>query len=296
MTDAAPIFVEACAPQALIRLELWADPPAAAPLPAVCQACDWTHGRLIWIEPGAWLARAPLADLDAASTALEAIAGNAGAVIDITGGLARFRLTGPGWRELLTVGGVFDVESPAFAPGCTAATVLNHAAIWIDVIAADVADVYCLPSYARELEEGWARAIGRMAAEPANDPGARLWFHGTRADLKPGDLISAGYTSNFGDRKRSAYVYLTATLDAAAWGAELSAADGPGRIYIVEPTGPIEDDPNLTNTRFPGNPTQSYRSRDALRVVGEVSGWDGHSADAVQAMKDGIRGLKPLDE
>jgi heterotetrameric sarcosine oxidase gamma subunit len=162
VTDAAPVLVEACAPEALLRLELWATPANPAPLPSTCRARDWRHGRLIWTEPDAWLARAPLASLDAAIAALEAVAGDAGAVIDITGGLARFRLTGPGWRELLTVGGVFDVESPAFAPGCTAATVLNHAAIWIDVIADEIADVYCLPSYARELEAGWARAIARV--------------------------------------------------------------------------------------------------------------------------------------
>ncbi len=162
MTDAAPVLVEACAPEALLRLELWSAPAQAAALPAVCRARDWRQGRLIWIEPGAWLARAPLADLEHAAAALEAIAADAGAVIDITGGLARFRMSGPAWRELLTVGGVFDVESAAFRPGCTAATVLNHAAIWIDVITAEVADIYCLPSYARELEAGWARAIARV--------------------------------------------------------------------------------------------------------------------------------------
>src|SRR5215813_13278436 len=85
-------------------------------------------------------------------------------------------------------------------------------------------------------------------------------YHGTRADLKPGDLIKAGHTPNFG--KKLTHVYLTGTLDAATWAAELAVGEGPGRIYIVEPTGPIEDDPNLTNMRFPGNPTKSYRSRE----------------------------------
>ncbi len=121
------------------------------------------------------------------------------------------------------------------------------------------------------------------------------FYHGTRADLRPGDLIGAGRPSNYGSRRPSSWVYLTGTLEAATWGAELAVGDGPGRIYTVEPTGPIMDDPNLTNTRFPGNPTRSYRSRDPLRVTGEVTGWQGHSPEAIQAMKEGIKGREPLD-
>ncbi|MCC6521512.1 MAG: NAD(+)--rifampin ADP-ribosyltransferase, partial [Polyangiaceae bacterium] len=86
------------------------------------------------------------------------------------------------------------------------------------------------------------------------------FLHGTKAALRPGDLIEAGRSSNYGKRKTAAYVYLTATLDAAVWGAELAVGEGPGRIYVVEPTGPFEDDPNLTDKKFPGNPTRSYRS------------------------------------
>jgi Rifampin ADP-ribosyl transferase len=118
------------------------------------------------------------------------------------------------------------------------------------------------------------------------------YFHGTRADLKPGNLIEPGYQSNFGSRRTANHVYLTATLDAATWGAELAVGDGPGRIYIVEPTGPIEDDPNLTDKKFPGNPTKSYRSRDPLRVTGEVVDWEGHAPDVLQAMKDNLERLK----
>jgi len=92
-------------------------------------------------------------------------------------------------------------------------------------------------------------------------------YHGTRADLKPGDLIGAGYSSNYGKRKKASYVYLTATLDAAIWGAELALGEGPGRIYIMEPNGGIEDDPNLTNKKFRGNPTKAFRSREPLRVT-----------------------------
>jgi rifampin ADP-ribosylating transferase len=87
-------------------------------------------------------------------------------------------------------------------------------------------------------------------------------------------------------------VYLTATVDAAVWGAELAVGDGPGRIYVVEPTGPIEDDPNLTDKRFPGNPTRSYRSREPVRVVGELTDWEGHPADVLQAMKDHLERLE----
>ncbi|MBN9083185.1 MAG: rifampin ADP-ribosyl transferase [Rhizobiales bacterium 62-17] len=126
------------------------------------------------------------------------------------------------------------------------------------------------------------------------------FFHGTRADLKPGDLIASGYNSNFGARKPASWVYLTGTLDAAIWGAELAEGDGRQRIYIVEPTGPIVDDPNLTDKKFPGNPTQSYRSRDPLRITGEVTEWEGHSPERLQAMKDGVeraraQGIEAID-
>ncbi|MEP0978861.1 NAD(+)--rifampin ADP-ribosyltransferase [Leptolyngbya sp. SLC-A1] len=119
-------------------------------------------------------------------------------------------------------------------------------------------------------------------------------YHGTRADLKPGDLIEPGYRSNYGKQTKAAYVYLAATLDAATWGAELALGEGPGRIYIVEPTGPIADDPNLTDKRYPGNPTKSYRSQDPLRVTGEVKDWPGHSPEQLKAMKNSLERLKQL--
>lgn len=122
-----------------------------------------------------------------------------------------------------------------------------------------------------------------------------LLFHGTRADLKPGDLIQCGNNSNFGKRTKATHVYLTRTLDAATRGAELAVGDGPGRIYIVEPTGPMEDDPDLTNRKFRGNPTKSFRSREPLRVMGEITGWQGHSPQALKAMKDSLKRLERLD-
>ena len=126
------------------------------------------------------------------------------------------------------------------------------------------------------------------------DPGAQEFYHGTKADLKTGDLIEPGFNSNYGKRKKASYVYLTATLDAAIWGAELALGEGHGRIYIVEPTGPIEDDPNLTDKKFPGNPTKSYRSRSAIRVSGEIKDWQGHSPEVLKAMKDHLERLKEL--
>lgn len=123
-----------------------------------------------------------------------------------------------------------------------------------------------------------------------DDPGP--FFHGTKAELQPGDVLEPGFRSNFGERKQANFVYLTATLDAATWGAELSVGDGPGRIYRVEPTGPIEDDPNLTDKRFPGNPTRSYRTRDPLRVVAEVVDWEPHAPEVLQAMQDHLDELK----
>lgn len=130
--------------------------------------------------------------------------------------------------------------------------------------------------------------------EPTSDLGLQMFYHGTKANLKPGDLIEPGFNSNYGMRKKASYVYLTATLDAAIWGAELALGEGPGRIYIVEPTGPIEDDPNLTDKKFPGNPTKSYRSRKPLRVSGEVMDWQGHSPEKLKAMKDHLDHLKQL--
>lgn len=123
-------------------------------------------------------------------------------------------------------------------------------------------------------------------------PHSQPFYHGTKADLQPGDLIEPGFQSNYGARKKAAYVYLTATLDAAIWGAELAVGDGPGRIYLVEPTGPYEDDPNLTDKKFPGNPTKSYRTRHALRVTGEVKDWQGHAPEQLKAMKDHLERLK----
>lgn len=123
----------------------------------------------------------------------------------------------------------------------------------------------------------------------SSDPGPFL--HGTKADLSVGDLIEAGRDSNFGKQQAANFVYLTATLDAAVWGAELALGDAPGRIFLVEPTGEFEDDPNLTDQRFPGNVTRSYRTRDPLRVVAEVVHWQGHPPEVLLHMRERLAEL-----
>ena len=123
-------------------------------------------------------------------------------------------------------------------------------------------------------------------------PFNQTYFHGTKADLKLGDLIEVGKTSNFGQRKNAMYIFLTATLDAAVWGAELAIGEGRERIYLVEPTGDIEDDPDLTDKKFPGNPTKSFRSTQPFKIVGEVTNWQGHPPEQVKVMKDALAKLK----
>ena len=127
-----------------------------------------------------------------------------------------------------------------------------------------------------------------------NDQNSARFYHGTQTNLKQGDLIGPGFNSNFGKGNKAKYVYLTATLDAAIWGAELALGEGVGRIYIVEPTGPFEDDHNLTDKKFPGNITKSYRSLHPLRVIGVVTDWKGHPPEQLKAMKDNIERLKQL--
>jgi rifampin ADP-ribosylating transferase len=127
-------------------------------------------------------------------------------------------------------------------------------------------------------------------ATPPQDPGP--FYHGTKADLEPGHLLEPGFNSNFGEGRTANFVYLTATLDAAIWGAELAVGDAAGRIYQVEPTGPFEDDPNLTDKRFPGNPTRSFRTRHPVRILGEIQDWQGHPPEVLQQMLDHLATLK----
>lgn len=120
------------------------------------------------------------------------------------------------------------------------------------------------------------------------------FYHGTKAGLKESDLLAPGHSSNYGTRKKANFVYFSATMEAAIWGAELAVGDGPGRIYIVEPTGGFENDPNLTDQKFPGNPTRSYRTQQPIRVVGEVPEWEGHAPEVLRNMLDHLEKLKEL--
>jgi rifampin ADP-ribosylating transferase len=117
------------------------------------------------------------------------------------------------------------------------------------------------------------------------------FFHGSKGVLKVGDHITPGYESNYEDGRKSKYVYFTSNLTVAAWGTELAAGGNPSCIYVVEPTGEWEDDPNVTNKRFPGNPTNSFRTASPLVVVGVVSAWQGHSEEEIATRKEGLRQL-----
>ena len=122
------------------------------------------------------------------------------------------------------------------------------------------------------------------------------FYHGSKSVLTPGDELLPGFGSNFQEGRVSNNIYFAALVDTAAWGAELATAladsEDRGHIYIVEPLGPFEDDPNVTNKRFPGNPTQSYRTREPLRVVGEVEDWEGHSPEVLKVMLDHLAQLR----
>jgi hypothetical protein len=122
------------------------------------------------------------------------------------------------------------------------------------------------------------------------------FFHGSKAALGPGDELVPGYSSNFQEGRVSNHIYFTTLLGTAAWGAQLASAlagsEDRGHIYVVEPLGPFEDDPNVTNKRFPGNPTASYRTRDALLVLDEVQDWEGHTPEALQEMLDSLAVLR----
>lgn len=216
--------------------------------------------------------------------------------------------------DLIAFTGAAGIERPDGMTGYVYLTPDLDAAIWAAELAAGDGPgrVYRVEPTGR-VEDDPERA-GRPSGHPQmvcrTDAPVRVtgevtaWrhYHGTRAELRPGDLIQPGYTPNFGAVDRTTtYVYFTRTLDAATWGAELAVGDGPGRIYVVEPTGPIEDDPNLTDQRYRGNPTKSFRSRAPLRVVGEVTDWQGHAPEVLQAMRDGLarlqqQGVEPIDD
>ncbi|UAL31803.1 NAD(+)--rifampin ADP-ribosyltransferase [Nocardioides rotundus] len=127
---------------------------------------------------------------------------------------------------------------------------------------------------------------------PAEDPGP--FFHGTRAHLRPGDLLTPGWGTNYGSGKQSQHIYLTASEHGAPLAAALALGDGPPRVYRVEPLGAIHDDPNVTDKKFPGNPTRSYRTKGALRVVEEITGFELPDPELVERMRTNAAELKAL--
>ena len=165
----------------------------------------------------------------------------------------------------------------------------------------------------RDFNQAWnsLTTSGEMSGEPPRPftpVGLRTdvreagpLYHGTRADLRPGDLLTPGHASNYGSRQTANFVYLTARKEGAALAAELAAGDGPARMYVVEPLGPIEDDPNVTDRKFPGNPIRAYRTRQPLRVVREDSGWTPLPPETLEKIREHIRqaareGIEAINE
>lgn len=118
------------------------------------------------------------------------------------------------------------------------------------------------------------------------------FYHGTKADLKIGDLLTAGFESNYYPEIMMNHIYFTALQNGAGLAAALAKGDGKERIYIVEPTGAFENDPNVTDKKFPGNPTRSYRSKAPLKVVGEVTEWIRLTDEELQSWKERIAKLR----
>lgn len=118
------------------------------------------------------------------------------------------------------------------------------------------------------------------------DQVAGPFYHGTRADLATGDLLIAGYGSNYRDGVVMNHVYFTTIAKGAGLAAEMARGEGRPRVYVVAPTGPFEDDPNVTNKKFPGNPTRSYRSAQPLRIVGEITEWEPYDADFIRQLRE----------
>lgn len=174
MTDLpSPVAVDSLRPDGLLALEVWGDRAAVADrfasaldaaLPEAGCAVDTASGRVLWWEPHVWLFRAPLAALSAIATRLEIAAGADGAVTDVSGSFSRIGLSGPGWRELLMIGGLFDAESPDFGPGRVVGAVIEHAPLRLDVVGPDAVQAYLPSSYAAHMIHFWRAAAGRLSA------------------------------------------------------------------------------------------------------------------------------------
>lgn len=129
-----------------------------------------------------------------------------------------------------------------------------------------------------------------VGVSQAKDEGP--FFHGTKADLQVGDFLTPGFPSNYRPEILMNHIYFTALLDGAGLAAELAAGDGAPHVYRVQPTGAFEDDPNVTDKKFPGNPTRSYRSSAPLKVVGEVADWTRQAPDVLQTWRERLATLR----
>lgn len=118
------------------------------------------------------------------------------------------------------------------------------------------------------------------------------FYHGTKANLQTGDLLTAGFNSNYRPEVIMNHIYFTALINGAGLAAELAKGNGEPRVYIVEPTGSFENDPNVTDKKFPGNPTRSYRSRDPLKIVGEVTEWVKLTEEELQLWRERLANIK----
>jgi nicotinamidase-related amidase len=156
-----------------------------------------------------------------------------------------------------------------------------------------VVDARCTASHDLQLHQAALDVMVGLqirVARGIDDQGP--FYHGTKANLSVGGLLSPGHGSNYGEGEKANYIYFTSLLDGVAWAAELADGEGRGRVYVVEPTGEFEDDPNLTDKKFPGNVTRSYRSRDPLRIVGEIPDWVGHSPEELRVMRENLDKMK----
>jgi rifampin ADP-ribosyltransferase/immunity protein 5 of polymorphic toxin system len=176
--------------------------------------------------------------------------------------------------------------------------VITAAAKRADPVVHDVLSRYPRAEGGRSRVTALIQRLDGMLRDPApaprvvDDPGP--FFHGTKADLRPGDLLTPGWRSNYGTRKVANHIYMTASRDGAPLAAGLAAGDGPGRVYRVEPLGAIEDDPNVTDKRFPGNPTRSYRTTEPVRVVEELHDWEPVAPEVIQQLRDRMDELTEL--
>ncbi|WP_394342476.1 NAD(+)--rifampin ADP-ribosyltransferase [Mucilaginibacter limnophilus] len=142
-------------------------------------------------------------------------------------------------------------------------------------------------------ESDQAKKHSRLALENVSQPVDKgPFYHGTRANLKQGDLLTAGWTSNYHESLVMNHIYFTALINGAGLAAALARGNDPERVYIVKPIGAFENDPNVTNKKFPGNPTRSYRTKEPLKVIGEVGDWQRLTDEQLQQWREKLAANK----